>query len=71
MNRHAPRPSLDGEDDARAALSEICASAAVWRHMREEASAALTLEPALAPLLVGSVLNRSSFAEAVIRRVSA
>ena len=39
--------------------------------MREEASAALTLEPALAPLLVGSVLNRSSFAEAVIRRVSA
>jgi serine O-acetyltransferase len=70
MNRHAPRP-LDGEDDARAALSEICASAAVWRHMREEASAALTLEPALAPLLVGSVLNRSSFAEAVIRRVSA
>ena len=71
MNRHAPRPSLDGEDDARAALSEICSSAAVWRHMREEASAALTLEPALAPLLVGSVLNRSSFAEAVIRRVSA
>ncbi len=71
MNRRAPRPSLDGEDDARAALSEICASAAVWRHMREEASAALTLEPALAPLLVGSVLNRSSFAEAVIRRVSA
>ena len=39
--------------------------------MREEASAALTLEPALAPLLVGSVLNRASFAEAVIRRVSA
>ncbi len=71
MNRHAPRPSLDGEGDARAALSEICSSAAVWRHMREEASAALTLEPALAPLLVGSVLNRSSFAEAVIRRVSA
>ena len=71
MNRHAPRPSLDGEDDALATLSEICASAAVWRHMREEASAALTLEPALAPLLVGSVLNRSSFAEAVVRRVSA
>ena len=68
MDQHAPRPS---HGDARAALSEICASNAMWRRMREEASAALALEPALAPLLVGSVLNRSSFAEAVIRRVSA
>ena len=71
MNRHAHRPSLDDEGDTRAALSEICSGAAMWRHMREEASAALALEPALAPLLVGSILNRSSFAEAVIRRVSA
>jgi len=69
MNQQAARYSPDG--GGRAALTEICASNAMWRHMREEASAALALEPALAPLLVGAILNRASFAEAIIRRVSA
>ncbi|MGA8172451.1 MAG: serine O-acetyltransferase [Methylocystis sp.] len=62
---------MNGEVVARAALTEICASSAVWLHMREEANAALALEPALAPLLVGSILNRASLADAIVRRVSA
>jgi serine O-acetyltransferase len=69
MNQHSTRYSQNG--DGRDALSEICASNAMWLHMREEASAALALEPALAPVLVGAILNRASFAEAIIRRVSA
>jgi len=71
MNQHAPRYPLSADETGREALSEICASNAMWLHMREEASAALALEPALAPLLVGAILNRASFAEAIIRRVSA
>jgi serine O-acetyltransferase len=70
MTPRAPQPAIAAEGDPRAALYEICASSAVWRHLRAEASAALILEPALAPVLFGSVLNRSSFAEAIIRRVS-
>ena len=70
MNK-PPRHPVSVEDASRAALSEICASDALWRHMRDEASAALALEPALAPLLVGSILNRASFAEAIVRRIGA
>jgi serine O-acetyltransferase len=61
----------NGADEAaRAQLSEICAGDALWRHMREEASAALSLEPSMTPLLVGAILNCKSFAEAVVRRVA-
>jgi serine O-acetyltransferase len=72
MNKHAARYEADSPPNlGGAALSEICASDALWRHMRQEAAAALGLEPALAPLLVGAVLNRSSFPDAIIHRVSA
>ena len=69
-------PSLErranGADaKARAELRAICAGDALWRHMREEASAALALEPSMTPLLVGAILNCASFAEAIVRRVSA
>lgn len=64
------RPGDGADARARAQLSEICAGDALWRHMREEASAALALEPSMAPLLVGAVLNREGFAEAIVRRVS-
>lgn len=54
---------------------ELCAfcaaSDAVWAHMRSEAEEALRVDPALAPLFVGEVLNRNSLEEAVIHRVSA
>ncbi|WP_425487300.1 serine O-acetyltransferase [Methylocystis heyeri] len=55
----------------RAALREICASDALWLHMRGEAAAALALEPALSPLLMGAVVNRSCLADAIAHRVSA
>ncbi len=65
-------PGSDGvAAEARAELKEICHSDALWRHMREEASAALELDPTLTPLIVGSLLNCESFAEAMVRRVSA
>lgn len=75
MNQHALKPSareaIDRETAARAALREICASDALWQHMRFEARSALELAPALTPLLVGGVLNRGSFGEAIARRVAA
>ncbi len=63
--------ALDRESAARAALREICASDAFWRHMRLEANAALPLAPALTNVLISGVLNRASFGEAIIRRVAA
>ncbi len=43
---------------------------AMWAHMRQEAEDALKLDPALAPLFMGELLNRHSLEEAVIHRVS-
>ncbi|MBL1256845.1 serine O-acetyltransferase [Methylocystis sp. Sn-Cys] len=52
-------------------LSALCArSDAMWAHMRQEAEDALRLDPALAPLFIGELLNRHSLEEAVIHRVS-
>jgi serine O-acetyltransferase len=52
-------------------LSALCArSDAMWAHMRQEAEDGLRLDPALAPLFVGELLNRHSLDEAVIHRVS-
>ena len=42
----------------------------MWAHMRAEAEEALRLDPALAPLFIGELLNRASLEEAVIHRVS-
>jgi serine O-acetyltransferase len=62
----------DALPDARAALCEICAGDdALWRHLRDEASAAMTLEPSLAGLLTGAVLNCESFGQAIVRRIAA
>lgn len=58
-----PRPTEE--------LSALCAqSDAMWAHMRKEAEDALRLDPALAPLFVGELLNRDSLEAAVIHRVS-
>lgn len=52
-------------------LAALCAkSDAMWAHMRQEAEDALRLDPFLAPLLIGELLNRRSLEEAVIHRVS-
>jgi serine O-acetyltransferase len=54
-----------------AELSELCARRdAMWAHMRGEAEEALRLDPTLAPVFVGELLNRHSLEEAVIHRVS-
>lgn len=42
----------------------------MWAHMRSEAEEALRLDPALTPLFLGELLNRASFEEAVVHRVS-
>jgi len=72
MNQHAApdQPLSVSSAEDRSALSEICASDALWRHMRLEATAALALEPAQTSLLMGAILNRSGFADAIIHRVS-
>ncbi|ARN83421.1 serine O-acetyltransferase [Methylocystis bryophila] len=44
---------------------------ALWRHLRDEARAAMALEPALSGFLTGAVLNRQSFGEALVRRIAA
>ena len=73
MNTISVTPQFgDALPDARAALCEICAGDdALWRHLRDEASAAMTLEPALAGLLTGAVLNCESFGQAIVRRIAA
>jgi serine O-acetyltransferase len=57
--------------ETRQDLSQFCATGdAMWAHMRKEAEDALRLDPALAPLFVGELLNRDSLEAAVIHRVS-
>jgi serine O-acetyltransferase len=72
MNKPGLRPDDGRAADARGALSAFCAGDdALWLHMRDETRAALALEPALAGLLTGAVLNRANFGDAVVRRVAA
>ncbi len=67
-----PSPFGDATPDARAALCEICAGDdALWRHLRDEAAAAIALEPALSAFLTNAVLNRESFGQAIARRIAA
>ncbi|NOZ32316.1 MAG: serine O-acetyltransferase [Alphaproteobacteria bacterium] len=42
----------------------------VWQRVRDEAEAVLAVEPLLAKLVVGSVLNQDSFEAALIHRLS-
>ena len=46
-------------------------SAALFARLRQEAEDAFAIERALSPLFVNSILNRSTFEEAVVHRVSA
>jgi serine O-acetyltransferase len=46
-------------------------SFALWARLRQEAEEALSREAALAPLFATSILNRPTFEEAVIHRISA
>jgi len=43
----------------------------MWAHMRREAEEALRLDPTLAPLMLGAILNRASLEEAVVHRIAA
>jgi serine O-acetyltransferase len=62
----------DAVQEGRAALTQFCAGDdALWRHMRDEARAALALEPTLTGLLMGAILNRCGFGDAIVRRVAA
>jgi serine O-acetyltransferase len=45
-------------------------SAAVWDRLRREAEAALSCDPVLAQFLVSSILDRRSFADALIHRIA-
>lgn len=51
--------------------TERSLTAALWERVRQEAEEAFLHERALAPLFVNSILNRSSFEDAVIHRIAA
>jgi serine O-acetyltransferase len=61
---------LAPQQDA-AQLRPVVSGDPLWDHIRNEAQEILTREPALATLVLSSVLNRSSFEEAIIHRVAA
>ncbi len=56
--------------EPRAHLVGLCASDTLFDHIRREAEEAMTRDPALTQLMLGSVLNRPSFEAAVAHRVS-
>jgi serine O-acetyltransferase len=51
--------------------AQLLAGDALWTHIRQEAEEMLARESALASLLLSAVIDRRSFEEAVIHRVSA
>jgi serine O-acetyltransferase len=51
-------------------LSQICGGDTLWDHIRAEAEEALARDGALAPMLIGPILNRASLEDAVIHRVA-
>lgn len=53
------------------AKAQADVSTALWTRLRLEAEDAFSRERALAPLFVNSILNRSTFEDAVIQRISA
>jgi serine O-acetyltransferase len=55
----------------QSATAEADLSATLWARLRQEAEDASARERALAPIFVNSILNRASFEDAVIHRVSA
>jgi serine O-acetyltransferase len=55
---------------AASELGALCVGDAMWTHMRKEAEEALSRDPSLTQLFLGSVLNRGSFEESVVHRVS-
>jgi serine O-acetyltransferase len=55
----------------QAAGAEADLSFALWARLQQEAEEAFSRERALAPLFVNSILNRPTFEDAVIHRISA
>ncbi|MCI0600744.1 MAG: serine O-acetyltransferase [Beijerinckiaceae bacterium] len=55
----------------QAAKAQADLSSLLWARLRQEAEEAFSRERALAPLFVNSILNRTSFEDAVIHRISA
>lgn len=57
-------------DQYQASKASLDPSAALWARLRQEAEDAFSSEPVMAPLFVNSILNRSSFEDAVSHRIS-
>jgi hypothetical protein len=55
----------------QAAKAKADVSTTLWACLRQEAEDAFSRERALAPLFVNAILNRASFEDAVIHRISA
>jgi serine O-acetyltransferase len=55
----------------QAAKAKADVSTTLWARLRQEAEDAFSRERALAPLFVNAILNRASFEDAVIHRISA
>jgi serine O-acetyltransferase len=66
-----PLPLTNGSARPAPSGAETELSAALWARLRQEAEDAFSQERALAPLFVNSILNRSSFEDAVVHRVAA
>jgi serine O-acetyltransferase len=58
-------------EPSQAVAAESGSSVVLWARLRLEAEKAVGSERALGPLLVNSILNRSTFEDAVIHRVAA
>jgi serine O-acetyltransferase len=57
-------------DRPAAPLRQVFTDDTLWEHLRQEADDALVYEPALANLLLTAIIDRDSFEDAVIYRVS-
>jgi serine O-acetyltransferase len=55
----------------QSAKAQADLSATLWARLRQEAEEAFARERALAPIFVNSILNRPTFEDAVIHRISA
>jgi serine O-acetyltransferase len=58
-------------EPSQRAAAQPASSIALWSRLRGEAEEAFGKERALAPLIVNSILNRSTFEDAVVHRVAA
>jgi serine O-acetyltransferase len=66
-----PMTLITNEAPFETAVPRQVSSLTLWMRLRQEAEEAFARERALAPLFVNSILNRSSFEDAVVHRVAA